>query len=354
MSEKDAKLLGAGHVRVIENGVDFEKFQPQPETPGRRLLFVGSFRHFPNIAAFRFLADEIFPLLPNVDLTVVAGPDPWTHWRNHTGTRRPPEHSRIRLLEFVADVRPLYAEANLVVVPMLESAGTNLKVLEALAMRRSAVSTSSGCAGLGLEHGATAWIADSAGGLADGIARLLDDRELRHGIAQAAYDYARARFDWRSIGAKQRDMLRELAGEPLLVRPATAEDLDAIGRIQSASPEAAQWNLGAYLEFECTVAIIGQVVGFLAVRPTAPDEREILNLAVDPAYRRRGVARRLMERQLRERRLRQGKGSWFLEVRESNEPAIRLYESLGFRASGRREGYYSNPVEAGIVMRIHS
>jgi ribosomal-protein-alanine N-acetyltransferase len=140
----------------------------------------------------------------------------------------------------------------------------------------------------------------------------------------------------------------------LLVRPVTAEDLDAIGRIQSASPEAAQWNLGAYLEFECAVAIIGQVVGFLAVRQTAPDEREILNLAVDPAYRRRGVARRLIEQQLMERRLGQGEGSWFLEVRESNEPAIRLYESLGFRASGRREGYYNNPVEAGIVMRIHS
>ena len=354
MSDKDAKLLNATHIRVIENGVDFELFQALPETPGRRLLFIGSFRHFPNIAAFRFLAEEVFPLLHNVDLTVVAGPDPWTHWRNHTGTRHPPTHSRIRLLEFVADVRPLYAEANLVAVPMLESAGTNLKVLEAMAMRRAVVSTQSGCAGLGLEHAATAWIADAAGGFADGIAWLLDASDLRHGIAQAAYDYARARFDWRSVGAKQRDMLRELAGEPLLVRPVTAEDLDAIGRIQGSSPEAAQWNLGAYLEFECTVAIIGQVVGFLVVRQTAPDEREILNLAVDPAYRRRGIARRLMEHQLIERRLHQGKGSWFLEVRESNGPAIRLYESLGFRACGRREGYYNNPAEAGIVMRIHS
>jgi ribosomal protein S18 acetylase RimI-like enzyme/glycosyltransferase involved in cell wall biosynthesis len=407
MSDKDRKLLTAGHVRVIENGVDFERFQPQPETPGRRLFFIGSFRHFPNIAAFRFLADEILPLLDNVDLTVVAGPDPWTHWRNYTGTRHPPAHPRIRVLEFVADVRPLYAEANLVVVPMLESAGTNLKVLEALAMHRAVVSTTSGCAGLGLEHGSTAWIADSARGLADGIARLLDGSGLRHEIAQAAYDYARVRFDWRSIGSKQRDMLRELAaqrhrrpwpprsehrslprpsvvarvseerraaasshesnwrppslcgryleaGEPLLVRSATAEDLDAIGRIQAASPEAAQWSLGAYLEFECTVAVLGQIVGFLVARQTASDEREILNLAVDPAYRRRGMARHLLEHQLIEHRLRQAKVSWFLEVRESNAPAIRLYESLGFLACGRREGYYSNPVEAGIVMRIHS
>ena len=140
----------------------------------------------------------------------------------------------------------------------------------------------------------------------------------------------------------------------MLVRSATAEDLDAIGRIQAASPEAAQWLLGAYLEFECTVAVLGQIVGFLVARQTAPDEREILNLAVDPAYRRRGIARRLLEHQLIEHRLRQAKVSWFLEVRESNAPAIRLYESLGFLACGRREDYYSNPVEAGIVMRIYS
>ena len=72
------------------------------------------------------------------------------------GEIRVDPNSRIRLLEFVADVRPLYAEANLVAVPMLESAGTNLKVLEAMAMRRAVVSTQSGCAGLGLEHAATA------------------------------------------------------------------------------------------------------------------------------------------------------------------------------------------------------
>ncbi|HLH42526.1 MAG TPA: GNAT family N-acetyltransferase [Bryobacteraceae bacterium] len=355
MSEKDRQLLNpAARLRVIENGVDFERFQAQPETPGRRLLFVGSFRHFPNIAAFQFLAGQILPLLDNVDLTVVAGASPWTHWRDYAGVRNPPSHPRIRLLEFVADLRPLYNQANLVVVPMLESAGTNLKVLEALAMRRAVVSTSSGCAGLGLEHGSTAWIADSAEGFAAGIARLLEDPGLRHGIAQAAYAYARSRFDWRSIGSKQRDMLREMVGEPLLVRSATSQDLAAIARIQAASPEAAQWSLSSYLQFECIVAVIGQVVGFLVVRQTAPDEREILNLAVDPAYRRRGIARRLIEHQLIEHRLRHMKISWFLEVRESNAPAIRLYQSLGFQVCGRREAYYGPPVEAGIVMRIYS
>ena len=51
------------------------------------------------------------------------------------------------MLGFVADVRPLYVEANLVMVPTTVSAGTNVKVLEAMAMQRAVVSTTSGCAG---------------------------------------------------------------------------------------------------------------------------------------------------------------------------------------------------------------
>ena len=51
----------AGHRRSdprIENGVDLDRFQPEPETPGQRLLFIGSFRHFPNIAAYRFFTER--------------------------------------------------------------------------------------------------------------------------------------------------------------------------------------------------------------------------------------------------------------------------------------------------------
>ena len=66
---------------------------------------------------------------PEITVTIVAGPDPFVYWREHTGLPTIPRDDRIRLLEFVADVRPLYVEANLVLVPTLVSAGTNLKVL---------------------------------------------------------------------------------------------------------------------------------------------------------------------------------------------------------------------------------
>lgn len=355
MSEKDRQLLGVPNARVVENGVDLERFQPAPETPGRRLLFIGSFRHFPNVIAFRFLTGEILPLTPDVELTVVAGPDPWPHWRNVTGTLQPPHDRRVRMLEFVADVCPLYRETNLVVVTTLESAGTNVKVLEALAMERAVVSTQSGCAGLGLKHGVTAWIADSAEGLAEGIRTLLENGELRTKIAQAGRDHARKHFDWKAIGRRQTTLLREIIGDPLLLRTAEEADLDAIARIQAASPGASQWQPRDFLKFDCTVAVWradSTVAGFLASRQTAqgpPAEREILNLAVDPPARRKGVALRLLEQELE-----RGQGSCFLEVRESNAAAIALYEGSGFRRVGLRTDYYDDPSEAGIVMRFLS
>ena len=349
MSEKDRVLLHTPASRILENGVDLERFEATPETPGRRLLVIGSFRHFPNIVAFRFLTEKVFPLLEDADLTVVAGPDPWLHWRNFTGTLEPPAHPRIHLHEFVADVRPLYRETNLVVVPTLESAGTNVKVLEALASGRAVVSTSSGCAGLGLKHGSTAWIADSVADLAAGIAALLGDAALRGRIAQAGRVHAR-RFDWRSIGRRQRALLRELAPDPMLLRPAAPGDLDAIAGILAVSPEAARWTPALDRSGECLVAIWeGRVAGFLVAWTTAPGEREILNLAVHPACRGKGIARRLLEAALD-----RTQGAWFLEVRESNTAAIRLYRSLGFEFAGRRENYYADPAETAIVMRFLS
>jgi ribosomal-protein-alanine N-acetyltransferase len=136
----------------------------------------------------------------------------------------------------------------------------------------------------------------------------------------------------------------------MTVRGATAKDLPVIAAIQEASPEASQWDPASYLEYECSVATGGgRVVGFLVVRQVAQNEREILNLAVNPGERRQGVARKLLETELQ-----RAKTQWFLEVRASNSRAIKLYESAGFSEAGRRELYYRNPVESGIVMKFDS
>jgi glycosyltransferase involved in cell wall biosynthesis len=206
---------------VVENGVDLARFSGEPERPGQRLLFIGSFRHFPNVAAYLFFTVRIWPLLrdkfPELTLTVVCGPDHLQYWRAFTASPEPPPDARIHMLGFVADVRPLYAEANLVIVPTTVSAGTNVKVLEAMAMRRAVVSTSSGCAGLGLLHGHSVWVADTAEAFAAGVATLIADPERREQMARAAYGHAARNFDWQAIGETQRELLLSmLAGDSSL------------------------------------------------------------------------------------------------------------------------------------------
>src|ERR1022692_453929 len=210
MSEKDAEMVGVPST-VIPNGVDFARFRAAPENPGERLLFIGSFRHFPNVAAYRFFTEEVWPLLrdkfPEMSLTVVSGADYLTYWRAFADSPEPAPDARIRLLGFVSDVRPLYVESNLVLAPTTVSAGTNVKVLEAMAMERAVVSTSSGCAGLGLVHGHSVWVADSAVAFAAGVATLINDPERRRQMARAAYGVALRNFDWAAIGEKQRALL---------------------------------------------------------------------------------------------------------------------------------------------------
>jgi len=135
----------------------------------------------------------------------------------------------------------------------------------------------------------------------------------------------------------------------MLIRPATPDDLDAIDRIQAAAPEAAHWKPADYLRHHCIVAVEGESIVAFLVSSDHGEEREILNIAVDPRFRRHGFGRALVQHELqRPARM------WFLEVRESNQGARRLYTACGFRGVGRRLNYYDNPPEGAIVMRFFS
>ena len=149
---------------------------------------------------------------------------------------------------------------------------------------------------------------------------------------------------------EQRRLWREVLIGEVGIRPAEEQDLDAIRRIQSACPQAAQWEPRSYLAFDCRVAVAGErVAGFVVLRQTGPGEYEVLNLAVAPDSRRRGLGAALMRAAVGSRA-----GEYFLEVRESNQAAQALYRKLGFREAGRRPQYYSGPAEAAIVMRLQS
>ncbi len=136
----------------------------------------------------------------------------------------------------------------------------------------------------------------------------------------------------------------------LPIRRGLEEDLAAVAGIQSASPEAAHWNPADYLAYGFWVAVdAGRIAGFLVSRPLGLGEGELLNLAVAPGFRRKGVGKALVLAFLAE-----FPGGAYLEVRASNAAALTLYKSMGFKEVNRRSGYYDFPPEAAIVMKFHS
>ncbi len=92
----------------------------------------------------------------------------------------------------------------------------------------------------------------------------------------------------------------------------------------------------------------GRLVAYILGR-VIPPEGEIYRIAVAPEFRRRGIAYRLLDYAVKTERGR-GLEVLFLEVREGNIPAIKLYEEYGFTRAGLRKNYYQNPTENAIVM----
>jgi [ribosomal protein S18]-alanine N-acetyltransferase len=142
---------------------------------------------------------------------------------------------------------------------------------------------------------------------------------------------------------------------PHAVEPMRAEDLDEVLAIERAS-FSMPWSRGAFLyEIQqnrvarCRVMRHGaDIVGYLCVWEIA-DEIHVTNVAVHPTRRRQGIARTLLGGLLAEAHARDLK-LIVLEVRPSNREAIALYESFGFRVTGRRRGYYYDTGEDALVM----
>ena len=202
MSEKDRKVV-PGSV-TIPNGVDLERFQPSLRAPeGRRLLFIGSFAHPPNVLALEFFLREVLPRLSDVTLHVIAGQRHERFWDLR--------HDNVEVEGFVADVRPAYERASVVIAPLVASAGTNIKILEAMAMGKAIVSTEAGINGLDLERGTDVIVADAPEEMARAITRLLDSPEERRALERNARAKAERQYGWDAIAEEQKRLYLSLA-----------------------------------------------------------------------------------------------------------------------------------------------
>lgn len=148
--------------------------------------------------------------------------------------------------------------------------------------------------------------------------------------------------------------------DSVLIRRGTDDDIPAIERLARSSESAAHWSDQQYEsilladsgEFAHLILVAlfphgSTVLGFLVARHLAP-EWELENIAVARDMRGKGIGTRLMQ-ELIDRANETNSESVFLEVRESNAVARSLYQKLGFRETGRRKSYYTNPLEDAIL-----
>ena len=139
---------------------------------------------------------------------------------------------------------------------------------------------------------------------------------------------------------------------PVSIRSAVLDDVPALLAIEQEAASAAHWTREQYARLvESEIVLVaeeaGNVSGFVCAKIVAGDW-EIENLVVAQQCRRRGLGGAMLDELLRRARNDGGAAVW-LEVRESNQPARRLYERYGFHETGRRRGYYRDPVEDAVL-----
>ncbi len=142
------------------------------------------------------------------------------------------------------------------------------------------------------------------------------------------------------------------------IRRAEEKDIPAVTDLEKVCFEGKDpWSYGAFYNeivenSDKTLYLValadGKVIGYMGVWMIL-DEGQITNVAVGPEYRRRHIAESLIEEMVR-RTAEEGVTSWTLEARVDNEPAIRLYEKMGFRGEGIRPKYYEYDGTDALIM----
>jgi glycosyltransferase involved in cell wall biosynthesis len=193
---------------VVPNGVDIDEFVPVSDTKveAKTLLFFGAINYFPNTDGALYFAREMLPSLraqdPSIQLRIVGpvGEGPVMDLRSQG----------VQVLGFVDDVKTEIEKATVVIVPLRIGGGTRLKILEAMAMGKTIVSTSLGAEGLEVEHGKDILIADTPEEFVQQVSVALNSPELRERLGKEARKSAVALYSWPSAAKKMESLLLSL------------------------------------------------------------------------------------------------------------------------------------------------
>lgn len=188
---------GAENLDLLPNGVDLDNFYPREHDydSAEILLFTGNMDYAPNVDAVGYFCEDILPLIrrkyPDVRF-VIAGQRPVEAVRRLEGPG-------IEVTGFIPDLAVKYNEASVVVAPLRFGAGTQNKVLEAMAMGIPVVCSQIGFAGLGVAQGEGVFMQTDPVVFANSVIDLLDSAALRRSTGARGAEVIRNRFGWDAI-----------------------------------------------------------------------------------------------------------------------------------------------------------
>ena len=185
-----------GQTILVENGTNPELWLADARPDTNRIIFFGNLGYYPNIDGIRHFWHDIWPHVvrrrPSVKL-VVAGNCATMELRNLA------QQSGFVLVEDPPDIREVAAMASVSIVPLRLSLGTNLKILDSMALGLPVVSTSIGCAGLSVKDGEHLIVRDSAVDFAEGVDQLLGAANLWRRIRQNGKAAVAERYRWDRV-----------------------------------------------------------------------------------------------------------------------------------------------------------
>jgi len=215
LSPEDKEYLQSynPHLRLLVSpmGVDPGMFSSDSRpTEPFSMMFVGSFRHTPNVDAMLHFCKSILPRLssryPDLKLYVVGGdvPDEIKQLRRL---------GNVVVTGWVEDIRPYYAKSAIVIAPLRLGGGMRGKILEAWAMGKPVVTTSIGAEGLDYDNGSDIIVADGEEEFAHAIERLLDEPLLQKEMGLKGRKRAVKQYTWEAVAAGYEKLYYELLKE---------------------------------------------------------------------------------------------------------------------------------------------
>lgn len=191
---------GTKNINVLPNGVDTKKFKPLEHDYSKAdtLLFTGNMDYAPNVDAVIYFVEEVFPLIKKVHPEVkfiIAGQRPIDK------VLALANGSDIEVTGFIPELQTMYNSASIVVAPLRFGAGTQNKVLEAMAMGIPVVCSNIGFEGLGIADGDGAFMRTDAMSFAETVNQLLNNEALRKATGEKGSNAIMNNFSWEKIAS---------------------------------------------------------------------------------------------------------------------------------------------------------